>query len=499
VGGLLPNGFWKKNSVGVCGGIEFGFLSTTTDLEVAKTYAQGSGGRAATVFEIKMGMVDRGADLSCLSQYPHEKEICFAPLTGIEVQGTRVEGSLLLVQARLNINLVATTIEEVVAKRRKMVIQMCDQLQVECEELFEAIPNEEHINKVLADLGTLKGASSMREHTRNLFAQIKTQPAEVFNDDLQLKKALDSALGIKDGSWLDLPAIEALGAKGKQPSACAHLLARRLSANEAKVREAVAVSLGQVTVRGDGDGVVVQSLVRKMDDKESRVRIAATAALGHVSERGNPMATEALVRVLTRGDLLVREAAARALGQVVQRGDQAVIQVLLEKLNSPESMVLEGAVLALGEVTLLGDRAVMEKLAAMFHYPDGNVRQVAARALGQIAEATPDGGFARGAPAVYCLRRHEMKAESTADFNCNVCRGRYTGPRFHCQVCSYDWCLACHQLHEMAAGPPSLLRRQGEGMCPPCRSSPRQSKGILPRLGGMRRLWATDTTASATE
>ena len=39
-----------------------------------------------------MGMVDRGADLSWLSQYPGEKEVLFAPLTGMEVIGEpRVE------------------------------------------------------------------------------------------------------------------------------------------------------------------------------------------------------------------------------------------------------------------------------------------------------------------------------------------------------------------------------------------------------------------------
>ena len=41
--------------------------------------------------EIKMGMIDRGADLSVFSQYPHEKEICFPPLTGIEVMSTAVD------------------------------------------------------------------------------------------------------------------------------------------------------------------------------------------------------------------------------------------------------------------------------------------------------------------------------------------------------------------------------------------------------------------------
>ena len=53
-----------------------------SEREVAKHYASGANGKAATVFEIQMGMVDRGADISFFSQYPHEKEICFAPLTG---------------------------------------------------------------------------------------------------------------------------------------------------------------------------------------------------------------------------------------------------------------------------------------------------------------------------------------------------------------------------------------------------------------------------------
>ena len=42
--------------------------------------------------QAQMGMVDRGADLSWLSQYPGEKEVLFAPLTGMEVIGEpRVE------------------------------------------------------------------------------------------------------------------------------------------------------------------------------------------------------------------------------------------------------------------------------------------------------------------------------------------------------------------------------------------------------------------------
>ena len=44
---------------------------------------------ASCVMEVKMGMIDRGADLSWLSQYPDEREITFPPYTGLEVLGTR--------------------------------------------------------------------------------------------------------------------------------------------------------------------------------------------------------------------------------------------------------------------------------------------------------------------------------------------------------------------------------------------------------------------------
>ena len=56
------------------------------------------------------GMVDRGADISFISQYPHEQEILFAPLTGIECQDIKVEGSVLVVNVRLSINLSAQSL-----------------------------------------------------------------------------------------------------------------------------------------------------------------------------------------------------------------------------------------------------------------------------------------------------------------------------------------------------------------------------------------------------
>jgi hypothetical protein len=53
-------------------------MSTTTDRDVAVGYAVGTPGidesRTPMVFEFEQGMIDRGAELDWLSQYPHEKE-----------------------------------------------------------------------------------------------------------------------------------------------------------------------------------------------------------------------------------------------------------------------------------------------------------------------------------------------------------------------------------------------------------------------------------------
>ena len=49
----------------------------------------------------------------------------FAPLTGLEVRSSRVEGSVLIVEVNLNVNLQALTIEAVVSKRRQMLGDMC--------------------------------------------------------------------------------------------------------------------------------------------------------------------------------------------------------------------------------------------------------------------------------------------------------------------------------------------------------------------------------------
>ena len=73
-GMALPKEFWEANEFGVRGGVETAFMSTTTDRSVAMGYASGAASGMGIVIEVQQGMVNRGADLTTLSQYPHESE-----------------------------------------------------------------------------------------------------------------------------------------------------------------------------------------------------------------------------------------------------------------------------------------------------------------------------------------------------------------------------------------------------------------------------------------
>lgn len=110
----LPHSFLNFNEHNVRGGVEFAFMSTTPKKDVAREYAsRGVSNQTAIIFEVQMGMVDRGADISWLSQYPHEQEICFAPLTSITVENMSALPDAQILEVRLNINLNALTLEKV--------------------------------------------------------------------------------------------------------------------------------------------------------------------------------------------------------------------------------------------------------------------------------------------------------------------------------------------------------------------------------------------------
>ncbi|KAL1498967.1 hypothetical protein AB1Y20_013487 [Prymnesium parvum] len=176
----LPDSFWTRNSEGIRCGIEYGFSSTTTERSVAEHYGTGPAG---TIFEMQMGLVDRGAELVWISQYPHEAEILFPPLTGLEMSNAEVDVNQLVVSTRLSVNLTALTLEQVVSKRRKMIMDMGEGMTMEIKEELKERPEDAETATMLLKKGLEAGPYSFSP--------------KWYNDDENFSKAVSMSLGLK--------------------------------------------------------------------------------------------------------------------------------------------------------------------------------------------------------------------------------------------------------------------------------------------------------------
>ena len=122
----LPARFGQADEHGCKGFTEWGFMSTTTKKAVALTYSGVKQGRAVpTVLVIAVTAVDRGARLSSFSQYPGEEEVMFIPMSFLGPEGqlqqqleVTADGIVTMVGVRINVNLGARTIEELVERKK---------------------------------------------------------------------------------------------------------------------------------------------------------------------------------------------------------------------------------------------------------------------------------------------------------------------------------------------------------------------------------------------
>ena len=238
----LPKSFWVPNEMGVRGGIEYGFSSTTLDRAQAIAYASGNGtgqdGDAMTIFEMQMGMVDRGADLSWLSQYPHEREVLLPPLTGIEALNLEVDGSMLVIHSRLSLNLASHTLEQVLSRRRKMLMDMVSGIELEMRDsLGESL--------VGFGIGVLKKALAYGPLTKD---------PEWFNDDENFAMTMSQTLQLQHGIVKEISRLSSattdLNLKGWKLTGAARVLLlagwifyRASLATGSAVHETVAIDL----------------------------------------------------------------------------------------------------------------------------------------------------------------------------------------------------------------------------------------------------------------
>jgi WD40 repeat protein len=131
----LPEPFLVRSKFNVRGGVEFGFMSCTLDEKVALRYAKTRPDEPSTLMVMEMGMVDRGAQLDWLSQYPEEREILLPPLTGMEVHVDEVTADdVRQLTMRLNINLRSTTLEQLLSARQKELSELAHMVHKDLRE-----------------------------------------------------------------------------------------------------------------------------------------------------------------------------------------------------------------------------------------------------------------------------------------------------------------------------------------------------------------------------
>eukprot|EP00300_Choanocystis_sp_HF-7_P020281 c20554_g1_i5.p1 GENE.c20554_g1_i5~~c20554_g1_i5.p1 ORF type:complete len:1253 (+),score=274.45 c20554_g1_i5:80-3838(+) len=124
----MPERFNVRDKFLVRGGVEFAFCSCSTDKQVAVGYSSG-----AVLLSIQTGAVTRGASLSWLSYYPEENEVLLPPCTALEVLGTPCVGDYVEVRLLATSHPGAFTIEQLVSRRKQVIIEVCRLLMSSAE------------------------------------------------------------------------------------------------------------------------------------------------------------------------------------------------------------------------------------------------------------------------------------------------------------------------------------------------------------------------------
>lgn len=289
-----------------------------------------------------------------LSQYPHEEELCFPPLTCLQVIGTSVEGSVLVVSLRLNINLSSSTIYEVIGKRGKILKDMCMHL------------GSEVANELLGQMSDPETHYPILEVLEMALRDIHAKQIEYFNEDEQFQHSLKAALEWKKvalravdlvASVCTADAIIRYGALMSHARSCIEcgsnvvwvvgLLLRLAQSPREEARRNVCASItsngnlkefvGLASAGGsDAVGKAMEFLTKVSEDGDTSVRQAACEQLAALALAGGPEAVgeamELLPELVSDENVGVRWAACKQLAALGLAGSREVVVTAMELL-----------------------------------------------------------------------------------------------------------------------------------------------------------------------
>jgi WD40 repeat protein len=197
----LPDIFYQVDDKGCSGYAEWGFLSTTSECDVALGYSGVTSKLPkAMVMVIETSSIDRGADISEYSQYPGEKEFLYLPCSF--VQRTKpgngriqvVDGGLVtFVSVKVNLNMKTQTLEELQEQKKCMHMvsarSMVAEVKYELTEWMRSLPSQSpDISNFVSD--TIKSCSELFEtHDR--------RDASIFAEEQEYRQMINEVLDTK--------------------------------------------------------------------------------------------------------------------------------------------------------------------------------------------------------------------------------------------------------------------------------------------------------------
>jgi len=205
-GRKLPKMFYMRDESGCRGGVEAGFMSTTTSKQVALKYSgvgqlpENLQTRNNIIFEIELGKMSMGADIKEVSQYPGESEILFTPLTHLEIVGKpKYEQEpyedkvmrVFVVRLRATTNQKSLTLDQLLVERKTMLLDLGKKLVNQCTQLIGsgaqqgksfALEVTGSASSNIQTVSLIKDASKVKELEDHIKADIESVEATAFND-----------------------------------------------------------------------------------------------------------------------------------------------------------------------------------------------------------------------------------------------------------------------------------------------------------------------------
>ena len=309
---ILPECFVIVDEDSARGGVEFAFMSTTTNREVSLSYINFAKGMPI-LFEFDMGSIDRGASLSSFSQYPNEAEILVPAMSSLEVTGEPCtietsRGSVTCYPARINCNLKAQTMEQIQVSRLTNLVAQEPYLKEEFQRDFEPVQKALLAHCITGEVGHPMGmADTARRELTEMWRELATHGPLWYNKDGNYVDAMSRAVNFKH-DWL------------------AKMARVTFSVDPGSTRPVLFAAVEQQAVEVIKTLLSVEGAAKDVVDRDD----TGTTAAQFAAREGYSVALEALVEA-GADERLARADGATALGLAVLFNHTEVVRSILQR------------------------------------------------------------------------------------------------------------------------------------------------------------------------